>query len=501
MLTTNLKKHIIVVGEKNYKGILLVKFYESGGSMKGEMTADEKFKIMTQTPVERLVCSLAIPTIVSMLVTSVYNMADTFFVSKINTSASGAVGVSFSLMAIIQAIGFTLGMGSGNYISRLLGQRDRENASKVAATGFFTALILGAVLALIGLIFIDPLVYALGSTETIAPYAKDYARYILIGMPYMAASFVLNNLLRFQGSAFYAMLGIGAGGLINIALDPLFIFGFNMGTGGAALATIISQLISFTILLHNSGIGGNMKVRFKNFTPKWEIYREILRGGLPSFYRQSLASIALICLNFSAGPYGDAAIAAMSIVGRIIQFAISAMLGFGQGFQPVCGFNFGAKLYGRVLNAFWFCVKISVGALALIAVSGFIFSPKIIALFRKEDLDVILIGSRALRFQCITAPLSAWIIMTNMLLQTIGKAKEASIIAVVRQGVFFIPAILLLPDIFGITGVQISQPISDILAFLTAVPIGIKVVKELKTMQHVDKGLSVKLGMEEGTIL
>ena len=447
------------------------------------MTADEKFKMMTQEPVEKLVVSLAIPTIVSMLITSIYNMADTYFVSQISTSASGAVGVAFPLMMLIQAIGFTLGMGSGNYISRLLGQKNREYSSKVLATGFFTAIFIGGLLTVLGLIFLDPLVYALGATETIAPFAKDYIKYILIGMPYMAASFVLNGTLRFQGSAFYAMLGIATGGILNIILDPIFIFKLNMGTGGAALATIISQFISFCILFYNSSLGGHIKIRVKDFTPKWEMYKEILRGGLPSFYRQALGSVAMIFLNFSAGVYGDAAIAAMTIVGRVIHFAISVMLGFGQGFQPVCGFNYGAKLYDRVLKAFWFCLKISIGALIILGISGLVLAPSIVTIFRREDLEVILIGTRALRLQSMTLPLAAWIIMINMLLQTIGRSKEASIVAVARQGLFFIPAIIILPQIFGLLGVQISQPVSDILSFSLTLPIGKRVLKELKLMQ------------------
>lgn len=463
--------------------------------MKQETTADEKFQIMTQAPVNRLICSLAIPTIISMLITSVYNMADTFFVSKISTSASGAVGIAFSLMAIIQAIGFTLGMGSGNFISRLLGQKNRQYASKVAATGFFTALCLGVILAILGLFFLDPLVYALGATRTIAPYAKSYIQYILIGMPYMTASFVLNNILRFQGSAFFAMLGIGTGGILNIILDPVFIFGLHMGTGGAALATIISQFISFCILFYNSGISGNIKIRFKDFTPKWEIYKEILRGGLPSFYRQCLGSISMICLNFSAGPFGDAAIASMAIVTRVFQFAISAMLGFGQGFQPVCGFNYGAKRYDRVQSAFWFCVKTAAIALVTIGAAGFVFSSHIISIFRKEDLDVIAIGTRALQFQCLTFPLSAWIIMTNMLLQTIGKGTQASIVAVSRQGLFFLPAIIILPRLFGLLGVQISQPVSDVFSFFLAVPMAISTLRELKSQQHDEK---MRLNKSEG---
>lgn len=446
-------------------------------------TADAKFVQMTQAPVEKLICRLAVPTIISMLITSVYNMADTFFVGKIGTSATGAVGVSFSLMAIIQSVGFMLGMGSGNYISRLLGQKNREEASRVASTGFFTALGFGLVFMALGLVFIDPLVRLLGATDTIFPYARAYVSFILIGAPYMAASFVLNNLLRFQGSAFYSMIGIGTGAMLNIGLDPLFIFVFQMGTGGAALATIISQFVSFCILLFLSSRGGNIKLSIRQFTFRWRIYKEIFRGGLPSFYRQGLASISTIVLNFSAGPYGDAAIAAMSIVTRVFQFALSALLGFGQGFQPVCGFNYGAKRYDRVLKAFWFCVKIAVVTLVLIAVVGFIFAGQIITVFRKDDLEVIEIGTLALRLQCLTFPLSSWIVMNNMLLQNIGKSMKASILALARQGLFFLPAILTLPHILGLLGIQMSQPAADIATFLLAVPMGISVIRELKGLQ------------------
>ena len=441
-------------------------------------TAEEKYIRMTETPVKKLICSLAIPTIISMLITSIYNMADTFFVGKIGTSATGAV--SFSLMAIIQAIGFTCGMGSGNYIARLLGNKERERACRVAATGFVTAFVIGAILAVIGLIFIKPLVYFLGATDTIYPYAKSYVQVILIGMPYMTAGFVMNNILRFQGSAFYAMLGIGSGAILNIILDPIFIFGLNMGVQGAAISTIIGQFVSFCILFHNCSIGGNIKIELRKFTPKWEIYREILRGGLPSFYRQGLASVSTIFLNLSAGFYGDAAIAAMSIVTRVFMFALSALLGFGQGFQPVCGFNYGAKKYNRVLDSFWFCIKSAFIFLIIVDAVGFIFAPEIISLFRKEDLEVIKIGTKALRLQCISFPLSAWIVITNMLLQTIGKSAKASILSLSRQGVFFIPAIIIMPKMIGLTGVQCSQTIADIFTFIMAVPLGLSVIKELK---------------------
>ena len=454
---------------------------------------NNKLLKMTQTSIPRLIISLAVPNIVSMLITSIYNMADTFFVGQISTSASGAVGVSFSLMAIIQAIGFTLSMGAGNYIARLLGQKNTKRASHVASTSFFTALGLGTVFTIAGLIFLDPLVFLLGATPTIFPHARAYTLYILIGAPFMTASYVLNGLLRFQGSAFYSMFGIGLGGLLNIALDPLFIFGFGMGTGGAALATIISQFISFCLLLYASGRGGNIKITFKEFKAEWSIYKEILTGGLPSFYRQGLASVATICLNLVAKPFGDAAIAAMSIVSRVLMFAVSALIGFGQGFQPVCGFNFGAKLYNRVAQAFWFCLKTAAVALVLIATAGFILAPRIISLFRKEDLEVIAIGARALRLQCITFPLHSWIIISNMMFQTIGESKKSSVIALARQGLFFLPLILVLPPLLGILGIQLSQPIADIFTFLVAIPMTSSVLSELNKLGKEESQLCSKI--------
>lgn len=448
---------------------------------------DAKYIKMTQTPIPKLVINLAIPSIISMVITAIYNMADTYFVSQINTSASGAVGVSFSLMAIVQAIGFTMGMGSGNYMAQLLGQKDTENASKVAATGFFTTFGIGVVFSILGMICLNPLVRLLGATPTILPYAIDYTRYIFLGVPFMMSSYVLNNILRYQGSAFYSMFGIGFGGIINIILDPIFIFNLNMGTGGAALATSISQFISFCLLLFASGKGGNLKITFSNFKPNLKLYKEILRIGMPSFYRQSLASITGVILNQTAGPFGDAAIAAMSIVARVFHLAFAALLGFGQGFQPVCGYNYGAKLYHRVVEAFWFCIKVTAIGLTIASIIGFIFAPQIISIFRKDDLKVIEIGVVAMRYQCIAFPLSSWIIINNMLVQTIGKTREASILSLARQGLFFLPLILILPSFLGLTAVQLSQPLADLATFTLALPMGIRVINELKQLQKVQE--------------
>ena len=445
-----------------------------------EARQEAKFQTMTQTPVSKLICKLAVPCIISMLITAFYNMADTYFVGMLNSnSATGAVGVVFSMMAIIQAVGFFFGQGSGNYISRQLGSQNIDEAKKMAATGFFFSLIAGLIICIIGLFFLEPLAYLLGSTDTILPYAKSYLSIILIGAPWMCASIVLNNQLRFQGSAAYGMVGISVGAILNILLDPVFIFLFDMGVSGAALATVISQFVSFCILLRQCTKGGNISIKFRKFVPSFEYLRLITQGGLPSLGRQGLASIATICLNRAAGPYGDAAIAAMGVVQRITMFGGSAMIGFGQGFQPVCGFNYGAKLYSRVLKGFWFCVKVSFVFLLCISTLGFFFAPDLIALFR-NDPDVIAYGSVALRFQCVTYSLMCWIVMSNMMTQSIGLMVPATFLAVARQGLFFIPLVLILPLFFGFTGVQITQSISDILTFACAVPIQISVIRAMK---------------------
>ncbi len=442
-------------------------------------TQEQKYKTMTEAPVKGLIVKLAIPTMISMLVTSFYNMADTFFVGKLGPSATGAVGVVFSVMAIIQAVGFFFGHGSGNYISRALGAHDVFGAESMAATGFFSALIGGTVIMIGGLLFLEPLALALGSSKTILPYAVDYLRWILIGAPYMTASLVLNNQLRFQGNAIYAMIGLVSGAVINIALDPLLIFTFDLGVSGAAIATIVSQLVSFVILLIGIFRSNAIDIRIRNFKPTVERYKIIVNGGSPSLFRQGLNSVATICLNVAARAYGDYAIAGMSIVTRIMQFANSCLIGFGQGFQPVCGFNYGAKKFDRVREGFWFCVKLSTAVLLVLAAACFAFAPAIVSLFQ-DDPGVIKVGRIALRLQCITFPLAGWIVMSNMMSQTIGKAIPASFLAMARQGLFFIPAVLILPHFLGILGVELSQAVADAITIAVAIPLQLKIMREMK---------------------
>lgn len=451
--------------------------------MRREMTYEEKYKMMIETPVNKLIPRLAVPTIISMLISSIYNMADTFFVSQLSTSASGAVGVNFSLMAMIQAIGFTLGMGSGNYMSRMLGEKKQEKAQRACSTAVYTAAAFGLLLAVFGVLYIDDLVRVLGATETIAPYAKDYGKYILIAAPYMTVSFVFNNHLRSQGNATLSMLGITTGGVLNVILDPILIFGFKMGISGAAIATIFSQFISFLILLFLVVHSGNvLKPHPRFFTMKWWVYKEILSAGMPTLGRQGLASVASVLLNVAASGFGDAAVAAMSIVTRIMMFINSALIGFGQGFQPVCGFNFGARKYDRVLEAYYFCRRVAFVFLLTMAVVMFAVSTPIMWLFRKEDAEVIRIGALALKMQCVILPMQAFSIIGNMLTQSIGYSFRATLTAIGKQGLFFIPAILILPGRFGIFGLQLAQPVADLLTFILTQIVVVMVAKELREM-------------------
>ena len=445
------------------------------------MDSSSRGEMMLNMPVSRVIPQLAIPTIISMLITSIYNMADTFFVSQLGTSASGAVGVIFSAMAIIQAVAFTIGMGSGTNVSQALGAGDEEKAQRYVSTAFFTAVAVGAVLAAAALLNIDWLVRFLGATETIAPYAKDYATYIFYAAPFMMGSLAMNNLLRFEGLSIYGMVGITTGGILNMVLDPLLIFGFGLGTSGAAIATAISQFVSFTILLIMTNTkDAAISIHPRNFRPTARMYGRIFYMGLPSLGRQGIASVSTILLNNAAGLYGDAAIAAMSIVSRFIMFINSTVIGFGQGFQPVCGYCYGAGRYSRVREAYTFCVKVSTLILLVLSVVSFVFARPIVTVFRRDDPLVIEIGTFALRAQLLTLPLWGFITMSNMFTQSIGYGVRATIIATARQGIFLIPALLILPQVFGLRGIQIAAPISDVLTLFLALGIVSGILRQLK---------------------
>lgn len=446
----------------------------------------EQFRKMTETPIPKLILSLAAPTILSMLITSIYNLADTFFVGQISTSASGAVGIVSSLMAILQALGFMLGHGSGSIISRSLGSQNTDAATRFASTSFFTALVFGGIITAAGLLTLPDFMMLLGSTKTILPHACAYARYILLAAPIMMSSLVMNNILRYEGKASFAMIGLVTGGLLNIALDPLFIFGLGMGTAGAGLATALSQTISFCILLSMFLRGKTVsQFRITAVTHSPAEFGTILMTGMPSFGRQGLNSIGGMLLNIAARSYGDAAVAGMSIVSRIFMFIISVAIGTGQGFQPVAGFNYGAKKHHRVQQACLFTMAASFCFLSVILTVCWFNAETLIRLFR-DDPEVTAVALPAFRCQCFAMLLQPVIVAGNMLFQSIGKSGRATFLACCRQGVFFIPLILTLPRAFGLLGVEICQPIADVLTFFVTVPFLFPFLHQLVRMDEAE---------------
>ena len=453
---------------------------------KTQRTPAEKVRYLTTAPIPRLVGQLSLPTIISMLVTSFYNMADTFFVGQIDTLSTAAVGVAFSAMAFIQAVSFFFGHGSGNFISRCLGAQRYEEAERMAATGFFSAMATGVLIAGLGNLFILPISRALGSTESVLPYTAAYLRIVFLGAPFIIGSFVLNNQMRFQGSASVSMVGITAGAVLNVALDPLLIFGFGMGVEGAAWATSFSQLVSFVLLWVLNERHAPIKVRWRNISLRTAYFADLFRGGIPSLCRQGIGSVAAAALNLAAATWGgasaDAAIAALGIVNRITTFANSALIGFGQGFQPICGTNYGAGKYSRVRQAFFFCLRLGAAVLAAFAVVGILFARPLLQLFR-NDPAVIGIGTVALRAQCLTFVLNVWVILCTMMLQTVGMAFKASVVALSRQGLFFLPAVALLPLGLGLFGVQIAQTVADLFSFALALPLGLAVLNAFRQDQ------------------
>ncbi len=443
-------------------------------------TKDEQFKMMTTEPVCPLIVRLAVPTIISMLITAVYNTADTYFVSQLNKSASGAVGIVMPLMALIQAVGFTLGMGAGSNISRLLGEKQNEKACEYGSKALFAAVTLGAVITGVCFIFFEDLLLLLGSTNTILPFARQYAFYILCAAPLFTALFVLNNILRGEGKAFFSMMGVAAGGILNIIIDPIFINNLSFGIAGAAIATAISQLVSVMILLMPFIFKKTIiRLSFSHLFRNAEVYLQILRIGLPSLLRQGLASLATILLNNSAANISDAAVSAMTIVTKVSMMINSAFIGFGQGFQPVVGYNHGAGLHDRVRRAFTFTLAVGTGLLTVLGIATWLLAERIMSAFI-DDSEVVEIGIAALRAQCIATPFMAPGIVTNMVLQSVGKAFGASVLSSARQGLFFIPLILTLPHFFGTQGLIWSQPVADLLTLVAAIPFGVIFLKNLK---------------------
>ncbi|MBP5677059.1 MAG: MATE family efflux transporter [Bacteroidales bacterium] len=439
---------------------------------------------MTQRPVKLLVCKMAVPTIIAMVTTALYNVVDAAFIGRLSTEGTAGIGISFAYMTFIQALGFFFGHGSGNHISRALGAKDVSSASVVATVGFITPFLVGLLAALVCLPNLSWLSRLLGAPAEVVPYANDYLRFIVAATPFMMSALTLNNQLRLQGNAHFGMVGIVSGAVLNIVLDPIFIFTLGMGVSGASLATAISQLFAWCLLLFGTFKPESVHIRLVDFKPSLKVYYEIFRGGLPSLFRQVFNCAAAVSLNYCAARYAlpgqeASAVAAFAVVTRIMMFAFSVVLGFSQGFQPVCGFNYGARLYGRVRESWLFATCVGTAFLLVISAVGIVFAPQIVALFRAEDPVLIEIGAVTLRWQCAAFPLVALFTTTGMLFQNIRMTGPATLLSICRNGLFFLPALLLLPLWLGMQGVQMAQAVADVLTFLLSLPYAIWINRKL----------------------
>ncbi len=436
--------------------------------------------LMTQTPITSLVARQALPTIVSQLVTSMYNMADTYFVAHISQSAAAAIGVVFSLMSLIQAIGMGIGTGVGSIVARRLGAQQDEQADMTASSGVLLALIFALALMITGLLFLEPMVRIMGSTESMLPYSLSYAKYVLVGAPVLCVSFVYNNTLRYQGKAHIATIGLCSGAVLNVFLDPLLITTAGLGISGAAIATVAGQVVSLLVLMYPFKTGLSIvKISPKLLSRSLGDYILILRTGLPAACRQGLACFASSLLNYSAKTYGDAAVAAITIANKIYLVVRSVVLGIGQGFQPVAGYNYGAKDIKRTKGAFnaaclmgtAFCLA----ATALLALEA----PAVIGWFRDDDAQVLEIGTTALYFYCAAMPFLGYSTFVNQFYQCLGFSRLASLLSCCRQGIFYVPALLILSSNFQLLGLQMSQAAADIATFLFSIPFHVYLYRRL----------------------
>ena len=442
---------------------------------------------MTETPVSRLIITLGIPTTISMLITNIYNMADSYFVSRISNAAGGATSIVFSIMAIIQAFGFMFGHGAGSHVSRLLGAKNEERAGKFATSSLLLSTLCGIVIMIFGLCFIEPLMWFLGSDEFILPHAIDYAKFIFIAGPAMAASCVFNNVLRYEGKATFAMIGLTSGGIINIFLDYIFVMQLGKGTAGAGMATAISQYLSLIILAIPFIISKTQsKIKFRRGFIDLRIVWDIISTGVPSLIRQGLSSISNGMLNVQARAFGTAAIAAMGYVSRTVQFVFCVGLGIGQGFQPVSAFNYGAKKYSRVKKGSYFTMVFGLLLIGSLSMLCFALAPQIIAIFNSENDPLVTeIGAKALRISCSVLWVPPFTVVGNMMFQSIGKRVPAILLSALQNGIAFMPMIYLLPVLCekylgnGLLGVQTAQPAAYVITALITLPVTVAFLAKL----------------------
>lgn len=448
---------------------------------------EERIKLLNETPVKNALIKLSVPSIIAMLINAIYNLSDTFFIGQLkNADAMAAVMVAFPIMMLIGSVGGMFGIGGGSYLSRLLGENDFEKANQTTSTSFFTSLIVGLVITIPLFIFLEDILSVFGAIPTIMPYALDYTKILIIGNIITMTNMTMNNLLRAEGAAKQSMMSFLFGSGLNIILDPIFIFVFGMGVKGAAWATLIGKIVSFIYLfsyyLRGKSIG---KIAFKYFHPVKEIYGEILKIGVPSFVRQALSSLSMALINNAIMVYGAAAMSGMGVAMRVSSISFFLLFGFSTGFQPLAGYSYGAKNYKRLNESIKISIIWATGISLIFFIVFLIGNESILRLFSDVD-EIVEYGVKMMNAMLIFMPVIGFQIMATTLFQALGKGKEALVLSIARQGIFLIPAILILPVKFGLNGIIYAQPLADGLTLIVTLILFIKIIKELKAIEELN---------------
>ena len=453
----------------------------------------QKMELLGSTSIPKALLAMGIPTMVGMLVNAFYNLVDAYFVGGLGESQMGAISVVYPLGQVVVGLGLLFGNGAASYISRLLGRGDRENADKVASTALYSSVSVGAVIILISMVFLHPILKLLGATDSILPYAATYAGIYIVSCIFNVFNVTMNNIVTSEGAAKTTMCALLTGAVLNIALDPLFIYVFDLGVAGAAIATAISQVVStcvyLTYIFRKKSV---FHFRVKDCTYTKETMSEIFKIGIPTLVFQILTSVSISLINNAAGDYGDSAIAGMGVVTRLISMGSLSVFGFIKGFQPIAGYSYGAKKFDRLREAIKTSILWSTAFCVIFGVILVLFPTSIVSQFTKGDAEMIRIGAASLRANGISIMLFGFYTVYSSLFLALGKGREGFILGACRQGICFIPVILLLPMVWGLNGIMYAQPIADVLSAVITVFMAIPLHKKLNEMQKQTSAINTK---------
>lgn len=442
--------------------------------------SDKKMELLGSAPIPKALLALGLPTMTGMLINALYNLVDTCFVGRLGTAPKGAVTVAFPLGQVITGLGLLFGNGAAAYLSRLLGRGDKETANKVASTAVYSSVMLGTVVILCSILFLKPILRKLGAIESVMPYAIPYAGIYITFSIFNVFNVTMNNIVSSEGAAKTAMCALMAGAFLNVILDPFFIYALHLGVTGAAIATAISQMVSTLVylcyILRKKSV---FRFRIKECCFSRDILSEILKIGIPTLLFQLLTSLSISMINNAAKEYGGSALAAMGPLSKIMSMGSLIVFGFLKGFQPIAGFSYGAKRFDRLREAIKTSVLWSTLFCVIFGLTAAIFSAQIMTLFTKDDLEMIRIGSAALRANGLSFLLFGFYTVYSFLFLVMGKAAKGCILGACRQGICFVPVILLLPKICGLSGILYAQPIADVLSAIVTAFMAVPFHKEL----------------------